>query len=222
MQIETTLDHSHYFIKRNKMRYAKVLLDFIVLTLSVKITFYRNIIAALTDNILFSELDASLADAKTAVDALELSILNAADGSHTAKALMHAQAEVTDKTFRKLAASVDIMSDGNEASILSSGFRASKPLPARQKDTLTAKEGKNSGCVDLAGKAHEKGKAYIWQSAEEPLPGNEEVWIIIGHSTSASFSVCNLIVGKRYRFRFAAITPDGVTDYCEPVSRIVT
>ena len=204
------------------MKYAKVLLDFIILTLSEKVTFYRNIIAALTNNILFSDLDPSLEDAKTAVDALELSILNAADGSHTAKALMHAQEEATDKTYRKLAAAVDRIADGNEASILSSGFHASKQVAARQKDTLTVKAGKNSGTADLAGKAHDKGKAYIWQSAEEPLPGNEEVWIIIGHSTSASFSVCNLIVGKRYRFRFAAITPDGVTDYCEPVSRIVT
>jgi len=190
--------------------------------LSEKITFYRNIIAALTNNILFSDLDPSLEDAKTAVDALELSILNAADGSHTAKALMHAQEEATDKTYRKLAAAVDRIADGNEASILSSGFHASKQVAARQKDTLTVKAGKNSGTADLAGKAHDKGKAYIWQSAEEPLPGNEEVWIIIGHSTSASFSVSNLIVGKRYRFRFAAITPDGVTDYCEPVSKIIT
>ena len=204
------------------MKYVKVLLDFIILTLSEKVTFYRNIIAALTNNILFSDLDPSLEDAKTAVDALELSILNAADGSHTAKALMHAQEEATDKTYRKLAAAVDRIADGNEASILSSGFHASKQVAARQKDTLTVKAGKNSGTADLAGKAHDKGKAYIWQSAEEPLPGNEEVWIIIGHSTSASFSVSNLIVGKRYRFRFAAITPDGVTDYCEPVSKIIT
>ena len=204
------------------MKYAKVLLDFIILTLSEKVIFYRNIIAALTNNILFSNLDPSLEDAKTAVDALELSILNAADGSHTAKALMHAQEEATDKTYRKLAAAVDRMADGNEASILSSGFHASKQVAARQKDTLTVKAGKNSGTADLAGKAHDKGKAYIWQSAEEPLPGNEEVWIIIGHSTSASFTVYNLIVGKRYRFRFAAITPDGVTDYCEPVSKIIT
>ena len=204
------------------MKYAKVLLDFIILTLSEKVTFYRNIIAALTNNILFSDLDPSLEDAKTAVDALELSILNAADGSHTAKALMHAQEEATDKTYRKLAAAVDRIADGNEASILSSGFHASKQVAARQKDTLTVKAGKNSGTADLAGKAHDKGKAYIWQSAEEPLPGNEEVWIIIGHSTSASFTVYNLIVGKRYRFRFAAITPDGVTDYCEPVSKIIT
>ncbi len=204
------------------MKYAKVLLDFIILTLSEKVTFYRNIIAALTNNILFSNLDPSLEDAKAAVDALELSILNAADGSHTAKALMHAQEEATDKTYRKLAAAVDRIADGNEASILSSGFHASKQVAARQKDTLTVKAGKNSGTADLAGKAHDKGKAYIWQSAEEPLPGNEEVWIIIGHSTSASFTVYNLIVGKRYRFRFAAITPDGVTDYCEPVSKIIT
>ena len=204
------------------MKYAKVLLDFIILTLSEKVTFYRNIIAALTNNILFSNLDPSLEDAKAAVDALELSILNAADGSNTAKALMHAQEEATDKTYRKLAAAVDRIADGNEASILSSGFHASKQVAARQKDTLTVKAGKNSGTADLAGKAHDKGKAYIWQSAEEPLPGNEEVWIIIGHSTSASFTVYNLIVGKRYRFRFAAITPDGVTDYCEPVSKIIT
>ena len=204
------------------MKYAKVLLDFIILTLSEKVIFYRNIIAALTNNILFSNLDPSLEDAKAAVDALELSILNAADGSHTAKALMHAQEEATDKTYRKLAAAVDRIADGNEASILSSGFHASKQVAARQKDTLTVKAGKNSGTADLAGKAHDKGKAYIWQSAEEPLPGNEEVWIIIGHSTSASFTVYNLIVGKRYRFRFAAITPDGVTDYCEPVSKIIT
>ena len=204
------------------MKYAKVLLDFIILTLSEKVIFYRNIIAALTNNILFSNLDPSLEDAKAAVDALVLSILNAADGSHTAKALMHAQEEATDKTYRKLAAAVDRMADGNEASILSSGFHASKQVAARQKDTLTVKAGKNSGTADLAGKAHDKGKAYIWQSAEEPLPGNEEVWIIIGHSTSASFTVYNLIVGKRYRFRFAAITPDGVTDYCEPVSKIIT
>jgi hypothetical protein len=38
--------------------------------------------------------------------------------------------------------------------------------------------------------------------------------------TGASFSVCNLIVEKRYKFRFATITPAGVTDYIETVSKI--
>jgi len=70
-------------------------------------------------------------------------------------------------------------------------------------------------------KALEAAVAYLWQMAIDDAAGTGLVWIDIGNSTRANFDVSGLDVMKRYKFRYAAITPNGTTDYCEPVTKII-
>ena len=71
------------------MKIIKVLLTFIRFSIPVKIAFYRNVLLKMTGNPDFASPDVSLALAKTAVDALEASMLAAAGGDRAATALMH-------------------------------------------------------------------------------------------------------------------------------------
>ena len=71
-------------------------------------------------------------------------------------------------------------------------------------------------------KAKDRGTAYKWQMSKVSDDGTDGVWVDIGITTRATFEVKGLEVMKRYKFRYAVVTPDGTTDYCEPVSKIIT
>ena len=203
------------------MKRIKVLLDFIKLAIAEKITFYRSVVADMTGNAFFPTPDVPLADAKTAVDALETASIEAKDGSHTAISIMHDKENATDEIFRKLAAYVERIADGNETQIISSGFRPTKQPVTKQKAALAVEDGNNSGSVKLVAKAVDKAGSYIWQMAKGALPTDETGWITIGYTTQAINDVIGLEVAAKYYFRVAAITPEGTTDFCAPVMKVI-
>lgn len=204
------------------MRKLKALLDFIQLSVTAKIAFYRNVLAHLTGNATFPTPDVPLPEAKTAVDTLEAAYLAAKDGSHTAISAMHADEEAADNLFRTLAAYVDRIAAGDETAILSSGFHVSKQSTSVQKPELAAQDGDNSGSVWLVARAVDKSGAYIWQMAKDAIPDTEEGWITVGHSTQSYFQVTGLTVACKYYFRVTAITTTGITDYTAPVMKVVS
>ena len=203
------------------MRKLKALLDFIQLSVAIKIAFYRNVILQLTGNPLFLTPDASLADATKAVDALESAYLAAKDGSHTAVAQMHDAEDAADNLFRILAAYVDRTADGSESAILSSGFHVSKQPTSSQKAELAVQDGDNSGSVWLVARAVDKAGAYIWQFAKDKLPETEAEWMNAGHTTQSYLQLTGLTVAAKYYFRVCAITPTGNTDYTAPVMKVI-
>ncbi len=203
------------------MKYVKVLLDFILLSVGDKIAFYRNIIDKLTGNPTFSDPDVSLSEAITSVNDLEAAVLAASDGSHTANSILHETIGSTDRTFRILAAYIDRKSKGIESTILSSGFHATRQPNAPQKEQFYIIDGDNTGCVHLFSKPTPRAGAYIWQMYKGSIPLNEADWITIGHTTRADLEVSGLEATAIYYFRNCAITPDGKTDYCAPVKKIV-
>ncbi len=203
------------------MKKTRVLLDFVKLAIAEKIAFYRNVISKLTGNAAYPNPDVALAEAKTSVDKLENLFLASRDGSHSIISAMHAAEDETDDLFRILAAYVSRIANGDEALILSSGFDYMKQPAAKQKDILAVENGDVSGSVFLVARAVDKAGSYIWQMAKDVLPPDEEGWKKVGYSTQASFGVANLTVGATYYFRFAAVTPDGTTDFCTPVLKIV-
>ena len=203
------------------MRKPSVVLDFIYHSVSEKVVFYRNVNDKLFGNVLYATPDVSAADAKAAVDALEAAILAAKDGGHTAISARHDAEKKADDIYRKLANYVDRTASGDETSILSSGFHISKQPVITPKPELAALDGEHSGEVKLVGKAKDRGAAYHWQMSKELDDGTEGVWVDVGTSTRATFVVSGLEIMKRYKFRYAVVTPDGTTDYCEPVSKII-
>ena len=203
------------------MKKLKVLLDFIKLIVPKKIPFYRNVITKLTNNPTFPNPDYPLADAKTVVDNLEVSYIAAKDGSHLAVAKLHADEAVADEVFRILAGYTGRIAAGDETLILSAGFHATNQPTPIQKAILAVLDGTNSGSARLAAKAVDKAGSYIWQFAKGTLPTDENGWTTLGYTTQASYEVNGLEVAAIYYFRVAAITPDGTTDFCAPVLKVI-
>ena len=85
------------------MKKIQILWDFIRLSVTEKVAFYRNVIAKLTDNPTYPSPPIALSDAKTAVDTLDASIIAARDGSHFAVSTMHDNEKAADAIFRALA-----------------------------------------------------------------------------------------------------------------------
>ena len=204
------------------MKKYKVLLDFVKLPPAVKIIFCRNVILNLTGNPSYLTPDVTLADAIAAIDDYEQSCLANTDGSHIAKVIMHNKGKVLDSLFINLAAYVQRIADGNEAMILSSGFSVTNQPVPQQKAVLAVTDGPNAGSITLTAKAVEFAVAYIWQYVKGGIPENEADWLVAGYSTSAHFDMTGLDDFTKYYFRYAAITTQGTTDFCEPVAKVIS
>lgn len=66
------------------MSKPNVLINFVYNSVPEKVIFYRNVNDKVFGNALYPTPDVTEVDAKAAVDALEVAILAAADGGHTA------------------------------------------------------------------------------------------------------------------------------------------
>ena len=203
------------------MPIINVLLGFLRLPLSEKISFYRNVIARLTGNASFSTPDVSLNDATSQVNALETAFLASQDGSKTARLLMREKEAIADETFRKLANYVERIANNDEAKISASGFMASQPHAIPHRPDFVIESGSESGTVKLSHKAMPGARAYVWQCIKDQVPVSEEDWKICGHSTQASTEISGLSSGSRYWFRVAAITTEGTTACCSPIMKLV-
>jgi len=180
------------------MKKSKVTVDFIKFAPVNKASHYHSVIDHMSNNPLFPAPDASIIDAKKAVDGLDKAIMAAADGGHLAISALN------DAVFRILAAYVERIALGDETSILSSGFHFSKQPAPRNKETLVA-----------------KGVTYVWQMYKGKLPDNDSDWVQIGITTQTSFEISHLDIANIYYFRVAAVTPDGLQDFCAPVMKVV-
>ena len=203
------------------MRKPKVTVDFIKFSPVNKASHYHTVIDHMTNNPLYPTPDATLIDAQKVVDALDKAILAAADGSHLAISAMNDAIATADAVFRILAAYVERIALGDETTILSSGFHFSKQPVFANKETLVAKDGSHSGSVLLDTIRVDRGVTYVWQMYKGKLPDNDSDWIQIGITTQTSFEINNLLIANIYYFRVAAVTPDGIQDFCAPVMKVV-
>ena len=203
------------------MLMIKVLYDFIRLNISEKISFYRFVLQAFITHPIFNAPDVPIETSTAAVDALEAAYLNALNGDRVAIAIRNDCEATADTIFRDHAAFVERTAKSNETIILSSGFHATRQPTAPQKEQFYIIDGDNTGCVHLFSKPTPRAGAYIWQMYKGSIPLNEADWITIGHTTRADLEVSGLEATAIYYFRNCAITPDGKTDYCAPVKKIV-
>jgi hypothetical protein len=203
------------------MRRAKLVLNFIRFAILSKIAFYRNVIAKMKGNPLFPNPDVNFTEAEASIDSLETAYQKALDGNAADTAIMHQVEEGTDKLFRKIAAYVERIADDDETIILQAGFNLSKNPSPSQRPILTVEDGDKPGSVWLRRKAVPGSRSYIWQIAVGSLPTSEKEWATITASTQVEAVIEGLEIGVRHFFRSAAVTPDGTTAFCEPISRIV-
>jgi hypothetical protein len=204
------------------MKKPKPVFDFAQYAIAEKISFFRHVNSQLYGNPLYPTPDIPEAEATAVVDALEAAMQAAKEGGPSAMSALHDAVERADTLYRNLAHYVERIAAGDETSILSSGFHVSKQPIIKPKAELVALDGEHSGDVKLVGKAKDRGAAYRWQMSKESDDGTEGVWVDAGTSTRATFQVSGLQIMKRYKFRYAVVTPTGTSDFCEPVSKIIT
>ncbi len=204
------------------MRKIVVLYDFIKLKTAIKIIYYRGIIDSFTNSTVFKAPDVPLADSIAAFDALKGAYLGSRNGDRVATSTMHDCEHAADDIFRLNAAYVDRIANGNETLILSSGFNQSNVPLAHQKPDFEVKDGPHSGDVILVKKAVNRAKSYFWKFSKGPLPVNAADWKELGHSTRSTIPVYGLEIGVNYNFIGAGVTPEGLTDFSAPVSKIIT
>ncbi len=203
------------------MRKSKVILDFIKFIDAVKAEFYLNVIAKLTGNVYFLVPDVPLADAVLVVNKMQAAIIAAEDGGYTAKSRLNDVILEADLIFTRLAHYVDRLANGDETKILSSGFHESKQPVLYNKPALAVLDGDHLGSVKLVGKQDPRGRACIWQMFKGAQLPENAIWITIATTTSATYVHEGLESAQYYFFRMAIVTPDGTTEFCDPVRKLV-
>ena len=203
------------------MRKSKVVLDFVKLLVAIKVEFYLNVIDKLTGNIYFVASDVPLSALSTAVANIQTAMLAAEDGGYTAKSHLRDVVKEADLLYIREARYIDRISNGDETMILSSGFHASKQPTPFNKPPIAATDGEHIGSVKLVGKQAPNGRSCIWQMYKGTLLTEDAVWVTIATTTAATYIHQGLESAQYYFFRMAIITPEGTTDFCEPIRKLV-
>ena len=198
------------------MRKLKVLTSFTKLPIVNKASFCRNVVIKMTDNVYFSMPDVSLAEASAALDAFEAAILAAKDGAHTAISIRNDCEKVVNAKFILLAKYVDRIADGDETTILSSGFNESHQPSTPTKEELTVNDGDFPGSIFTKSLLIDNNASYRW---EIRLLGTIE-WVVYV-SIQSSFVISGLIIGSTYEVRVAIVTKDGQQPYSQVITKLV-
>ncbi len=199
------------------MRKLKVVTSFTELPISAKAAYCRNVLARMSNNPVFSNPDVSFTDASNALTAFEAAIIAAKDGGHTFVSARNDCERVVNAKFILLAKYVDRIADGDETTILSSGFGISKQPTVPTKEQLTASYTDFSGTIRLDTQTTLTAGGYLWEGCANDVPESETGWTIYA-STQAHIIITGLIKGVTYKFRVAAITPAGLLAFSQIVS----
>jgi hypothetical protein len=203
------------------MKKIKIVLDFLKLTVSQKIEFYKNVYNKMNGNTMFATPDVPNAQVNTATLTLETDYTASLGGGHALVAKMHQSEKACDDLMRKQANYVDRIANGNEAIILSAGFHVSKqPSPKQKPDFLVEANGEH-GVIKLSRKSIPGAVSYVWQYSPGALPVDDKGWLFGGASTKSTFSIAQLETATRCWFRVAGVTKEGLTAWSEPVMKVV-
>jgi len=203
------------------MKLYFILLDFLKYAIPLKVAFSRNIVAKMTANPLFPTPDILLVNLISMIDALENGYIDAQRSGEKETALMHRLEEAWDHDMRIMARYVERAADYDKIAILSSGFNLTKEHDPIQKVELSAKNGEMSGTVLLRRQAVAKATAYIWEYCFGVLAPTDAGWTSARTTSQASVLLEDLNSATRYWFRVAYVTPEGTSEYSDPIMHVV-
>jgi hypothetical protein len=175
----------------------------------------------MTGNALFVTPDVSLGTAKTVLDELEAAAIAVKDGSRKQIAIRNSKMAQADDLFHSLALYVERIANGDDTTILSSGFDVLEVTHTYSKPELSVKTGDVTSKIKLAVKSIDGAKSYIWQYAKDSQPLNGDGWIVAGYSTKTIYELSDLEHLGKYWFRVAGITANGLSNYTAPVMKVV-
>lgn len=196
-------------------------MDFVQFLVAVKFVFFSNVYAKLLGNPFFPSPDVPLSEVKIALDLFEAAIIAAADGGSAAKSAMHDAEKKVTLMFKNLAHYIDRIANGDETIILSSGFNISKQPVFLAKDALRVTDSAHSGSAVLDASTYPRAASYIWKMAKGVMPTTENGYELISVTTRSTYTVYGLTPATYCYFIVAAVTPDGITEFCAPVTKLI-
>lgn len=203
------------------MRMFKVLLDFIKYPAEMLVEFGGNVVSKLTGNASFPNLYVPLAQMTTAINAVAAAIIAADGGGKVQKLALKQAVNVLVDLLKQNADYVDRVAKGSELLIVSSGYHPThQPSPAQRPD-FRVKVGEEPGSMDLSHVTIKGARGYIWQYCLYSEINIVELnWVFAGASTKTHYTVHGLRSGTKYMFRCSGLKPDGMTVWCEPISKV--
>jgi hypothetical protein len=197
---------------------ARVSLAFALLLDTKLIAFFRNVVAMMTDNPVYTKPEPTLPDVTAKVDLFEQQVQKAADRSTLAIATRNQTRGEVLTLGRQLASFVQGHCGENLPNLISSGFDAVKARTPSVKPEIpanaTLKQTGSSGELLFQFKRQRNAVNNTIQIAENA----NGPWEDRGLSTATRVKLDSLTRGKVYWARACANGAAGSSDYCTPAS----
>ena len=177
------------------------------------------ILNSMEGNSFFETPFVKLSELDTAIKAFDLAIIKAKDGGKVEMLERNNRRKELTALLDKLALYVQLMGEGNDVALVSSGFSLSKTpnpigvLPKPQGFTVTAK---NPGTITLKLKAVHGAKSYQYEYRKKGDSG----WIIVA-DTKHMLTLTTLESGVGYEFRVTGIGANTQRVYSDILSSFI-
>lgn len=185
-----------------------------------KLALGRSIVSKMTANNSFPNPIPTMSDLTTALDNLEVALIEAADGGRSKLSVRRQRVAELDNLLRRLSLWVENVADGNESLILSVGLevkRAASPigLPLMPEGLRASLPGPH-GMVYLSWKAVKGAYTYELQMLQGDAPNGD--WTKLTNLTRSFYMVEGLASGQQYWFRVSATGTAGTSGWSDPAT----
>jgi len=186
----------------------------------MQIQMSRDIIQKISLAPVFQTPEPPLASITLATDELELAYTASLNNDKTKKALMRTKQKELLALIIRLADYVQNISQGDEMTILSSGFEVRKtPAPVAVPEApvkVLVKTAVIERQLEVTCKSVKTAKSYVFEWSLDPV--NFKELFGGGIATKPRFTVINLEPGTKYWFRVMAINAAGKSGWSEPAA----
>jgi len=180
------------------------------------------IIHKLTDNEYFPEVAPLLGPIRETGEQYQQAFYAARNGDIVNISIKNDLREKLILQLRELGELIQKRSDGNDTSLLSTGFLIAKPkedIELAEPNEFCILPGKNNGEIIMRVKRVIGAKAYLFQYTPDPLTP-ESKWDSL-YGTTCKKTITNLPLGVKYLFRMAAIGPRDQVVYTKILTRFI-
>jgi hypothetical protein len=163
-----------------------------------------------SSNPAFASLTTNLTNLNTRTNILNTALRAQKKGDASSTSNLRAASDEVKRELKLLASNVEYISKNDEALALSSGFSIQKPN-VRDAKTFNAKQGKNTGTVDLEINSYGKA-AYVWEMSPDPIGQ----WTKMDMTLVSKTTITCLTPGVKYWFRVTITTNKRKYDPTDP------
>ena len=207
-------------------RLIRVLLDLTRTTAADFLARANAVYAGLNLNPAYPDPPVSMPVLRTAIDEYSAAVTAALDGGAKAKAQRNTLGETLRRMLRKLAHYVEANCNDDMTTFLSSGFQAVTAARTRTQPVSESirkiEPGPTSGQVLVALVAVPGAVSYELRWAQVASGGSPGEWTSQPIATVRRSPVTSLTPGATYAFQARALTPSGLTNWSDSVTRICT